>query len=254
MNHRYLSKLTVLVSLCITIGFSFVCTNGQAQDIISGNVMDPNDEPVIYAHVFLKNNQKKGAVTNELGHFYLSLGQDFIADTIVVSILGFETFYLPINETDAKDIRIKLIPNAFLLDEITIVSDSYLRHVMKEAVNHIENNYSSSTHEMKAYYQEYTISDDKYSEFIEADVQFRLNGYQAKLNFEKCYLNQLRKTDDTRNLPDRLKGGVNAIYFTNDKNPIIKKSFSHYKLNQQSNDINKLLAGLDAIKNLELLD
>ena len=242
--------LTYSLSILIAI-------NAHSQKSIGGAVLDSNDEPVTYAHVFLKNYQNYGTVTNEVGRFSFKLEEAFLSDTLVVSILGFETYYLPLanlSNKDSSELTITLVRNQFLLEEVTIFSDSYLRYLLKEAVKKIPQNYPTKEHQLKAYYQDYTISDGKYSEFIEADVSFKSNGYLKNKDTYKCYLNQIRKSDDNRNLPDRLKGGISGIHLTYELNPLECKSFSYLKNISQAKDYNILLKEIDKSKSLEIVN
>ncbi len=126
-----------------------------------------------------------------------------------------------------------MIPESFLLDEVTIVSDEYLRHLLKEAIQNIPKNYPTSDHQLMAYQQDFSLSNGEYSELIESDLIIRTNGYHEEKINRDIYLNQLRKTDDNRNLRDDLKmafGNSKIIY---DSNPLIKRTLQRVILTHE---------------------
>ena len=213
------------LTLGITIFLLFISLSSYSQTI-NGKVVNAENEGIDFAHVFFLNDQAQGTVTNEIGIFSIQIEEENKSDTLVVSILGYETKYIPFDEWKKENQIIKLESSTFGLDEVIILSDNYYRYILKEAISKIPENYPTEKHLLKGYYQNYTISDTSYSELIEADFQLLSNGYNQKRIKENIFLSHLRKTEDNRNLPDSLKLDKNDMYLTLYTNTVYRRSLS----------------------------
>lgn len=229
--------------------FFFLSTIVSAQEY-RGQVIGDNNEGIGFAHVFFQNDQTRGSTTNEIGKFVIYVTEVNKADTLVISVLGYKTKFIPYAEIDSSDNIIKLNSSALLLGEITIISDSYFKSIIKEAIAKIPENYPVEKHLQKAYYQNYTISDTSYSEMIEADFQLISNGYQHDKLKEEVYLNQLRRTEDNRNLPARLRHNRNGIINTLFKNRVYHRSLSKWGFKKDLNTIDEFISSVDDISSL----
>ena len=215
-----MKPILVFLSICFSYNISF------CQLHIKGNLVDKNNEPIIFAHVFLKSNQGIGTVTDEGGQFSLVIPRKSYGDTIVCTSLAYETLYTPIEDLP-DDIRLVMETSSYTMDELTIVSDEYLKHLFIAAIRNIQYNYPNQNHQQRAYYQEYTISNDDYSELIEADIIIKNEGFGKEYVEREMYINQLRKTNDDRMLREDLKNGFKSI-ITYDRDPLVKRSFSNF--------------------------
>ena len=230
----------------------FLITNSavsHSQNKVSGKLLDSKNAPVPNAHVFFKNDQSSGTISNELGDFRLYVYSHHTEDTLMISILGYEIYKQPVS-TLKEDLVIYMEESSFDLEEVTILSDSYLKKILKEAIGKIEYNYPTQTHRLRGYYQEYTISDTSYTEFIEADVTVETSSYTADPIRNTYYLNALRKSDDKRNLPERLKGMRNGVHLTYNHNNLLYRSFDY--LPWQSNKFQDFGKELNSDKKLIL--
>ena len=223
-----MKTLLFLLSICFSINISY----GQLH--IKGSLLDENNEPVIFAHVFLKNNQRIGTVTDEGGQFSLVIPRKSYQDTIVSTSLTYETLHTPISDLP-DDNRLVIKASSYKLDELTIVTDDYLKHLCLEAIRLIQYNYPNKIHQQRAYYQEYTISNDEYSELIEADIIIKNEGYGKEYLERDMYINQLRKTNDDRMLREDLKKGGLKSKIIYDKDPIVKRSFFYMRRYYEDN-------------------
>ncbi|MBN1599155.1 MAG: SusC/RagA family TonB-linked outer membrane protein [Bacteroidales bacterium] len=105
----------LLVFLCITGAF--------AQQQITGNVKDEDNNPLPGANVFNKTT-KEGVITDVGGNFTIQAGP---ADSIMISFVGYLTEDVtPGNETY---IDINLIPNITSLDEVVVTALGISREV-----------------------------------------------------------------------------------------------------------------------------
>ncbi|WP_196894666.1 TonB-dependent receptor [Aureivirga marina] len=105
-----------VVLLCFSMLFPAIIF---AQKTVSGTVKDDNNEPIFAADVFWKNAPSKGTTTDFDGVFELLVLEN--SDTLVVSFIGFQSRYIPIN-TDAipKNLSIILQEDVETLQEVEI--------------------------------------------------------------------------------------------------------------------------------------
>jgi len=229
----------------------FSCTSLHSQNY-QGTVVDDENVGISFAHVFFKNDQSRGSATNDIGEFSLLVSGSNKLDTLVISVLGYKTKFIPFEKIDKYNNIIKLSSSALKLDEVTIISDTYFRYILKEAIAKIPENYPTEKHLQRAYYQNYTISDTSYSEMIEADFQVISDGYQNEKVKEELYLNELRKTEDNRNLPKRLKHDNNIMFFTLSRNSVQRRSLSFFGGFGKFKTLESFTNQVDSINTLQL--
>lgn len=83
-----------LLGLCFTI--VLLTASSQAQNVISGKVVDAQTlEPLAAAHIIIKDTYK-GTIANADGEFTLSVSE--FPSTIVVRYLGYKTNEITIQE------------------------------------------------------------------------------------------------------------------------------------------------------------
>lgn len=238
--------------LFFTVLIIFSLHNLSAQTIFSGSVIDKKKEAIGFAHVFFKNDQSKGTITNELGEFSIEVSEENKADSLVISVLGYHTLFVDYNDTPNFNNIFTLRTSSLMIDEVTILSDTYLRYLLKEAIANISENYPTEKHLQKAYYQNYTISDTTYAEMIEADITLVTNAYDGKNVESELYLCQLRRSDDNRNLPDRLLSDNNKLFPVLQNNAIAKRGFSKYTALKKNSSLEIFAGSIDEIKELQV--
>ncbi len=86
--------------------------NGQ---ILTGIVVDANNEAVQYAHVFQSSTQEH-VHTDDFGKFEISVS---IPDTLTISHIGYETKQIIVQDTDHQ-LKIVLIESQVFLDQVII--------------------------------------------------------------------------------------------------------------------------------------
>lgn len=241
------------LKILFIVFFSMVVSSSiLSQSIYQGQVLDKLGNPISFAHVFFNNDQSQGTITNEVGEFSINVSKQNLADSLVVSILGYHTLFVDYKDIDAFNNLFTLRSSSLMLDEVTILSDTYLRHLLKEAILKIPDNYPSEKYLQKAYYQNYTISDSSYSEMIEADISLVSDSYSSKKKKVELYLNQLKKTKDNRNLPDRLRSDNNKVFLVLLNDAIDKKSFSKFDGLGKESSIEEFLLSIDRSEELQL--
>ena len=199
------------------------------QQRISGRIIHAHTGKAIeYANIFLKSDQRRGVLSNQEGRFALRLSEKDKTDTLVVSQLTFKSVFIPINKI--KDtITIRLTENTFLLNEVTVIHEDGLKDILKRAINKIPINYGKKKFLAKAYYQEYSISDSAYSEIIECFVNIEDKSYKTPKTKSKIRLEELRKSDDRRNLPSRINlDGISQLFNTYERKNSVRSRQLHF--------------------------
>ena len=180
-------KLLSLVVFVVIYSFSV-----YSQEY-SGTLLDDEGRKVAFAHVFFYHEQSRGASSNEAGEFTIKVSPENMQDSLVISRLGYETLYIDYRDIEKYQQKFTLQASFVELNEVVIVSDTYLRHLLKEAISAIPSNYPTEPHLLKAYYQDYTISDNEYSEMIEADIALLSDGYEEEEIDQKASITKNRR-------------------------------------------------------------
>ena len=212
----------------------FICFECIAQNAFRGSVVNTeNDEQIQYANIFYKNNQRIGTLSERDGKFVLRKIDNADNDTLVFSILGYETKYIPVSSIKDEVLNVELQFQAIQLDEVAIVDHSYLKKLLIKAVENIPNNYPNQKHRLTGYFQEQSITQGEYSHFLESYLTVENEDYAKDLKLlrnektgnkypwvdNKVWYHQIRKSNDTRYLPDRfekwLGGSIHETLFNN---------------------------------------
>jgi hypothetical protein len=119
-----------LLGLCFTI--LLLTASSQAQNVISGKVVDAQTlEPLAAAHIIIKDTYK-GTIANADGEFTLSVSE--FPSTIVVRYLGYKTNEITIQEGHQDPLDF-LMEEAFLeMQEITVTGEDPAISIMKEVI------------------------------------------------------------------------------------------------------------------------
>lgn len=209
-------KHFLLIIILHAVGIS----TGLSQNSFRGQIIDEETKaPIQYANIFYKKNQRIGTLSERDGMFVLKNIEGSHTDTLVFSILGYETKFLPIPELTAESIKVELKFEAIKLDEVSIVDQSYLKELLLKTIEHIPNNYPNQKHRLTGYFQEMSITQGEYSHFLESYLTVENQDYSkdtklvldVKTNSRwprpdnKVRYHQIRKSNDTRYLPKRFK-------------------------------------------------
>lgn len=104
---------------------SSFCLSISAQLSISGELIDSKtSEPVSYVNIGVVG-EGVGTVSNTNGKFDLTVPEKHYSDPIRISIIGYESIEMPVNELEKilrKDKVVKLEPSATLIEEVVISS------------------------------------------------------------------------------------------------------------------------------------
>jgi hypothetical protein len=175
-----------------------------AQVVFEGKVKDTEQALAIpYAHVYLKQSGI-GVVTNMEGEFRLVVEESLLPDTLVVSCLGYNSYWLTVSA--AQQLELQLVPQEYLLSVVTVTApplqeqiDS-ARLILEHAIGRIRRLYPNHAHFYKAFYRETSASafQKQYLQLLEAAVH--IQGFRAGAATERLRLEvlQLRRSEDGR--------------------------------------------------------
>lgn len=109
--------------LYLAFTFLSICSSCFAQMQISGRVLDPDKQPIVGANVYLEGTYD-GASSDEEGFFLFQTTESGM-QTLVVSMLGYESRYEAGDVTFFKDFEIVLLPSVNALNGVTLTAGTF---------------------------------------------------------------------------------------------------------------------------------
>ncbi len=220
MNHY----LKIFIIIPIILLFCQILS-AQNYRTIYGNVVDANTGlPLPYASVSLKNSSFSN-VSNSEGEFSLSFPQVHLADTIIVSYMGYRNKFLPVSYFSSKKNLVELSPTTIDIRSITIrPNDALSLFTSAFSSKSIRNNYPSYPVGMSAFYRETIKRGNRYLSFNEAVIDILKQSYSSSfpdnISIYKGRGNTNRTAADTLFL--QLQGGpVSTLQLDVVKDPFI---------------------------------
>ncbi|MFT4739048.1 MAG: Rps23 Pro-64 3,4-dihydroxylase Tpa1-like proline 4-hydroxylase [Cyclobacteriaceae bacterium] len=171
--------------------------HAQSQQIITGQVLDgENDDPLPFATLVFKNSTV-GTVSNSEGSFNLQMTSDQVLDTIIISYIGYEDLFLSI-PMQTNNLKIRLTQAVMQLEELVILPLSP-QDYLKRAVRKFGNNYAVDAFTTKAYYRELFAENSEYVALNEAVFHSFYPDYQDTINNQHQLL-LYRNTSDKQEI------------------------------------------------------
>ncbi|MEO9872175.1 carboxypeptidase-like regulatory domain-containing protein [Ekhidna sp.] len=189
---RFFCILVMIMS--VGLGYS------QQFITISGKIIDAEtNEPLAFSTISILE-KPIGVVANEEGYFEFTFSTELQSDSLVISMMGYASEkYLLQTLADKKNLSIKLVSKAVMLDEV-VVTDKQLtvEDILDLVRRNIKHNYPTTPFEFEAFYRDYKIENDKCVGLFEAAVSVYDKRYSKVVNGdvlkEKVTLNQVRKS------------------------------------------------------------
>lgn len=187
--------------LLIIILFSVVSfVSAQQRLFLNGVVLSARDStPISYAHSGIPG-QGIGVVTNEMGAFRLNFPVEFLADTLQVSHMGFESYAALLRDLQGIDtLKIYLSPDVYHLGEVIVTPNpDSAEIILREALSRLNKNYPTNQYQLNAFYREKTQNreDYRYTRLIEAMLDIRDWGITSDPGRIRIRLNEFRKSND----------------------------------------------------------
>ena len=178
---------------------------------VNGKVIDSNNKPLPYATIRLKNISI-GVVSNQNGDFRMPLRPHFLKDTLVVSYIGFTMQKIPVAKLKREGNNIIVLKESTTtMSELEIHANPKGRMTAKKivaaAINSIDVNYPMDPFTYVAYYRDYQIKENNYTNLSEAIVRVLDNGFDTndqtdtKIELMQFILNKTFPIDTLSSVP-----------------------------------------------------
>ncbi len=199
---------------------------------LNGKVLDQQTQvPLPYASVALKG-KPIGTVTNQAGEFTFHLSDRYMADTLLISFVGYEPYRERVQKLVSQPVAtIQLSPSTIVLGEV-VVSDALLtaEEIVQTAIARIGENYPTEPCWMEGFYRDWAKSqmrEDYVKEFglpqtaslLEAAVGVYDEGY-GKRGGRKVYVQEIRKSQELPgewHVPKGLDLGLGGDFVKNNR-------------------------------------
>jgi hypothetical protein len=191
------------IRLIIVLGVLFCFSAANAQKEISNTVVDfITQMPIESASVYIENTTI-GTVTNTDGKFLLSVPDEHIKDTLVVSSIGYKSFRTPINDFD-EAFSIYLEEDVASLDEVLIVGSTRPKtgnDIVLRALEKLDKNLPSQAYLQKGFLRHKERNKKEYKWLVESAITLYDSSYAAGAEeFLKINVDENRKSYDLRDV------------------------------------------------------
>jgi hypothetical protein len=178
---------------------------------IEGKVVNAeNGTPLSYASVSIAG-KNLSTVANVDGDFKIRItSQPNSPDTIVVSYIGFEPYYILIDTFSGNGVVVKLSENVTAIKPVIVKLISGYE-IVKDALDAVSKNYSRQNAMYTAFYRETTKNEEEYISVCEAILDIAKAPYKSIFLNDQARIFKGHKNKDTKklqNLSYKLEGGV----------------------------------------------
>lgn len=197
LSQTHYTKYLALVLL-------FLCSSlACAQIELKNKVVDFNKNlPLESASVYIKNTTI-GTITNADGKFALQVPQANIADTLVISSIGYSTYKIPIAEFDTT-FEIYLDEEVASLDEVLIMSEPRPKtgnDIVLKALKKLPKTMPDSAYVQKGFLRHKERNKREFKWLIESAITVYDSGYTVgSKDHLKINVDQVRKSYDLRDV------------------------------------------------------
>jgi hypothetical protein len=180
---------------------------------IRGRVLDKSDKsPLPYTSIYLEG-KAIGTVTNDNGQFQLKLPSKYLADTIILSCIGYKRIKAPVSTflSEEKDYLLK--PDVISIQEVIIrkISPVYL---LQSATVAVKENYPAKPAILTSFYREMIKKGSRYVMVSEAILENYKPGYDRAAASDQVKILKGRKSQDPGSRDSvilKLKAGLNTM-------------------------------------------
>lgn len=201
----YFARVFGAFAVCLT---SLTCSPGravaQATIAISGIVRDADTKsPLGFASIqILKRHE--GNVSNDDGFFQLEVKEEYTADTLMVSMMGYDPYKAPVGKVMRSNVVIELRARPIQLNEV-VISGTKLnaKEIITQAFQRIETNFPVTPYHYVAFYRETHQQNKRYVMLVEAALDISDTGYKVIRNKrhvmkERVHLKNVRASKNYR--------------------------------------------------------
>ena len=117
-----------------------------------------------------------GFVSNEEGYFKIKLPQQYSANALIFSFIGYENRKVPVSDFAQGNVSVELKESTQLLSSVE-VRPIDPRELIQQAVEKVQENYHGEPVYLNAYYRELVKVDSNFVKFADAACQIYYSGY-----------------------------------------------------------------------------
>lgn len=192
----------IVTCFCVLLLINSHSAMAQASYLtISGQTVDSETrETLPYAMLRLKS-KPIGTVSNQIGEFDFHIPPGYHQDTILISMLGYHDYEIPIQEVMDKTNFIALMQvRPILLEEVTVRPSSLsARQIIAEAIHRIPINYPQDPFILHGFFRDSKKDDTTYVSLLEAAIRIYDRNYdrapkrQRRL-LERVTIDEIRRS------------------------------------------------------------
>lgn len=193
-------------------------------NVIKGQILDVENNPVSYANIGIDNTQI-GTASNEEGFFELIVSQAPDTSELQISAISHKTFKIKLSEiSDPENLIIKLEYHYVKMREVEVnARDENAKNIVRKALEAKNSNYTNKKYQLKGFYRELIRNDQEYVCLTEAAFTADDKGYH-KRDSKRFRLDELRKSDDLREM-DSLDIHYDTLTRSNDLRDLFNRDY-----------------------------
>lgn len=203
------AMLSVILAAANVEPLSAQNTSDDSYITVSGTVCDRQTNNRLESVSISAQGTDIGTVTNADGFFTLKVPKSLNVRSLTVSNIGYTNQVIPLNGSDISNVRIVMVPNAIMLQEVVVLGGDATR-LVQEAVYKIGDNYPAVPNLLTGFYRETIQKRRRYIDISEAVINVSKSSYTRDTRLDRVKLFKGRRllsqrTKDT--LTVKLEGG-----------------------------------------------
>eukprot|EP01093_Parvamoeba_rugata_P005960 TRINITY_DN19035_c0_g1_i1.p1 TRINITY_DN19035_c0_g1~~TRINITY_DN19035_c0_g1_i1.p1 ORF type:complete len:282 (-),score=74.55 TRINITY_DN19035_c0_g1_i1:15-860(-) len=208
-----IKRYTITFLLMVLVVFSL---NAQAVFTeYSGKIIDGRSNKALEAVSLNINETNIGTITNSEGEFVIKVASDYLDSKVTISLLGYDTYSVPLSQLAKADNVIKLYVAVTELSAVSISAfknaESLVQKVFRDKMQHLDD----QSLFMTAFYRETIKRRNRNVSLTEAVVNILKQPNSSSLR-DAIQLSKARKSTDYKRLDTvsvKLQGGpFSALY------------------------------------------
>ncbi|WP_299111642.1 carboxypeptidase-like regulatory domain-containing protein [uncultured Winogradskyella sp.] len=230
--------LKIYVSTVISIFFLAFSLNAQTDfKEYNGKVIDGRTNKALEAASLNINGTNIGTISNSEGEFTLKVPKNYADAKVMISLLGYNTYVIPLSELSKEKSTIELFVAVTKLSAVSISAFKDAKSLIKKVFDDKNRNFQNESIYMTAFYRETIKRRSRNVSLTEAVVNILKQPNDSKTE-DAIQLGKARKSTDYKRLDTvsvKLQGGpFSTIYLDIMKYPeyiFTEESISSYQFN-----------------------
>lgn len=179
-----------------------VTTTSFAQVTLNGKVVDfMTYQPVENASVYIQNTTV-GSISNSDGRFSLRIPEKHLADTLIISSIGYASYKMLVSEFENGD-DVFLEEEIASLDEVVLEADTRPKTgnaVMERAIERLSRTMPDSSYLQKGFLRHKERNKKEYKWLVEAAITLYDSDFGNSHDKTRIHVDEIRKSYDLRDV------------------------------------------------------